>query len=121
MCIYLFDPTPFESVEIKNNLFEIDTTGERYIILYNNTYEGLGVVKFLIVGNRATSLNGVDIRGVNDVIAYNNYNIDKLSVNMYSALGSNNRNLIQGQMSFENGKPIWWDGSKWVDATGATV
>ena len=37
------------------------------------------------------------------------------------SVGNRPENPVVGFQHFDNNKPIWWTGSKWVDATGADV
>ena len=72
---------------------------------------------------RGTTNNGVIIRVYSRTEAASNYaiEINDPALNKYSLppLVKGNKGVYKYDTAL--GKPIWWDGTKWVDAAGTAV
>jgi hypothetical protein len=108
---------------IRNNIFTTTVAGE----VYRNHFDFANLVESEFSGNVIniqTNNNCVCVdAGSNDKVGGNVFNIpngyDKaLFVGICTKTTNKNR---EGDMIFDNGKPIWWNGSAWVDATGTPV
>lgn len=110
-----FDRDSFDTLQDMKNYSEnsLDDGHISYCIdnLPNNSSS---TFKYFVYNSQTKKLNyryGDNLYTINSTIVTENNQRPSLS------------NVDKGTMYFDNtlNKPIFWDGSKWVDATGATV
>lgn len=84
----------------------------------------IGEVAFSEVSNKMGYMKQTNREGIDGVTGFVDYNGNPINTLDYGATGSRPTSLNKvGTCYFDTtlGKPIWWTGSGWVDATGTSV
>lgn len=100
-----------------NTLMYIEENGEVCSIATPKTYVELKGVNARIVGTEISLVGTVKAKGLNS-------DMREVQLREVGArTGYSTESLKTGMMIFDNtlNKPLWWNGTAWVDATGATV